>query len=104
MDNNDELILDDEEVMVQEPEREVMAQEAPKKDEISNSKKWLISIMSGLVALLVFSPFLFSMTNLVTTRLGKLSFAACSPSGRPTFPSIILHSVVFALVTRLLMW
>lgn len=66
----------------------------------ANKDKWVVSIMSGLLFLLIASPFLFSLVNDLMKPLG---LTVSSPSGCPTTSGLLLHSVVFALVVRLLM-
>lgn len=67
---------------------------------VTNHEKWLISAISGLLFLLVASPFLYSMVNELTKRVGLI---VASPSGCPTTYGLLLHAVVFTLVVRLMM-
>lgn len=66
----------------------------------TNKDKWLISIISGLLFLLVASPFLFTLVNDLTKRVG---LAIATPAGCPNTYGLVLHSIVFALIVRLLM-
>lgn len=102
--DNDEMIDNDEMVDNVEMATQVDVDVVAEKSAISNRQKWLISVMSGFLAMLIFNPWLFSLVNMVTTRLGPASFVTASVSGCPTIPGLILHGIVFVLISRLLMW
>ena len=66
------------------------------------ANKWFVALLAGLLFMLVSSPFLYRQTdNLARMISPKLSLA--SFSGVPNLYGIALHSLVFALIVRLLM-
>lgn len=67
---------------------------------VTSKDKWIISIISGLLFLLIASPFLFTTVNDITRRLGLI---VSSASGCPTTSGLLLHSLVFVIIVRLLM-
>lgn len=66
------------------------------KYELTNSQKWWISVAVGLLAALIFSPFVFGVTNSI--------FGHTYNCGGATPWGIILHTIVFILLLRLIMW
>lgn len=66
----------------------------------TSKDKWIVSLISGLLFLLIASPFLFQFTNGITSSFG---LTLASPSGCPNLGGLVLHSLVFMLVVRLLM-
>jgi len=70
------------------------------KNVVSNKDKWLIAIITGLLFLLISSPFLYIMVNDLTSRVGV---TVSSPSGCPTMNGLMIHAFVFAIIVRLLM-
>lgn len=64
-----------------------------------NSQKWTVAIITGLLFLLISSPFLYSLVNQLTSSFG-LTIAT---NGCPNAIGLILHTIVFILIVRLLM-
>lgn len=67
---------------------------------VSNKNKWAISAISGLMFLVISSPYLYQQVNKLTEMAG-LSIA--NKSGCPTMYGVGAHAVVFTLLTRALM-
>lgn len=65
----------------------------------TDKDKWIVSIISGLIFLLIASPFLFSAVNDI---VGVVGFKTAN-SGCPTIGGLILHSIIFILIIRLIM-
>jgi len=65
----------------------------------TSKDKWIIAIISGLLFLLIASPFLFSAVNDIIGLCG-ITTAKC---GCPTVGGLLLHAVIFVLAVRLLM-
>ena len=63
-------------------------------------KKWLISIFSGLIFLLLSSPMLYKLTDSVTECIG---FSLASSKGCPSMIGLLVHTIVFVLIVRFLM-
>ena len=65
----------------------------------SSTEKWMISIMSGLLFFLIASPYLYSIVN----ELVGLAGVSTAKNGCPNLAGLILHSIVFVLIVRLMM-
>jgi hypothetical protein len=63
---------------------------------ITNKDKWIISIISALLFMLISSPYAFHLTN-------KIGGNTLSISGHPTMFGMILHGIIFLFIIRLLM-
>lgn len=70
---------------------------ASKRAILSNSEKWWVSIIAGVVFAVVSSPWLYSITN-------QIFSGALSNGGGPTLQGLLLHTIVFILIIRLFMW
>ena len=57
--------------------------------------KLIISIMAGLLFILVSSPVFYGVTNMIFNTTNK--------NGNPTWTGIIIHAVIFTIITLLLM-
>ena len=66
----------------------------------TNRDKWIVSLISGLLFMLIASPFLFATMNQLTETFG-LNIA--SKDGCPNMAGLILHTVVFVIIVRLMM-
>lgn len=64
-----------------------------------DQQKWIISAWSALPFLLLASPQSFKLTNKLLSPLGLRT----SVMGCPTTQGLLLHTLVFLLVTRLMM-
>lgn len=61
-----------------------------------NKKKWLISLYSAIVFVVIAAPFMYQITGKLTGYLGVVS----SRDGCPNWIGLILHAVVFLLIVR----
>ena len=68
-------------------------------DNLTEGQKWIICFMSGLLFLLISSPFMYRLTNQVTSMVGFET----SVNGCPNLYGLLLHGVVFLLLVRALM-
>ena len=66
---------------------------------LTEGQKWLICLYSGLLFLLIASPFMYQLTNKVTSMTGFET----SVNGCPNLYGLLLHGVVFLLLVRFLM-
>ena len=67
----------------------------------SNYDKWLISLRTAILFLIISSPFLYKLVN---ESLGKLfGFSIATQSGCPSYSGLLLHSFVFAVLLRAIM-
>lgn len=66
---------------------------------LTEGQKWLICLYSGLLFLLIASPYMYQLTNKVTSIAGFET----SVNGCPNLYGLVLHGVVFLLLVRVLM-
>jgi hypothetical protein len=66
----------------------------------TSKDKWIVSIIGGVLFLLLASPYLFGITD----NLSSLINIKISDNGCPNSAGIILHGIIFALAVRLLMY
>ena len=65
----------------------------------SNQQKWGLSFIYGLLFLLIASPFMYKLTGKATSSFNFTT----STNGCPNVSGLILHSVVFFLLVRIIM-
>lgn len=66
----------------------------------TSNDKWVASVISGLLFLLLASPFTYTITNSVTSGFGLVM---ADSEGCPNIAGILVHAVVFTVLLRLLM-
>jgi hypothetical protein len=66
---------------------------------LDEGQKWIISLYCVILFLIIASPFMYKLTNSLTTLLGWET----SVDGCPNLAGLILHAVVFGLLVRVLM-
>ena len=69
------------------------------KKDISEKDKWMISLWSALVFFVLASPLAFKLVNSLTSMIG----ITIEEDGCPNMYGLILHSLVFAVVVRIMM-
>lgn len=69
------------------------------KKELTELDKWIISFMAALLYILISSPFMYRLTGALFSKLGLV----IEENGCPNFIGVGIHSVVFAVLVRLLM-
>ena len=67
-----------------------------KKHNITDTQKWYISIFSGILFLILTLPMTFRLTNSLFSGLGMPTIIG----NTPTMTGIIIHAVVYILITR----
>ena len=66
-----------------------------------DNKKWIISLISAIVFIIISAPQTFIFTNTILENVCiKTIDEECE---KPTYTGIIVHGIVFMLITRLLM-
>jgi hypothetical protein len=65
----------------------------------TSQEKWKISAFSAVLFFIVASPFLYSLVNSITSRLGL----PIANNGCPTYLGLFIHALVFMLLVRLSM-
>jgi len=63
----------------------------------TNKDKWIISIVAGMLFMLISSPFLYDNFGQILTFIKTTNFY-----GVPTLEGLILHSLIFTVVIRIL--
>jgi hypothetical protein len=66
----------------------------------SEGKKWLIGLLVGVLFFLVSSPFMYKITGSITDKIGLKT----SDNGCPNYQGVLLHTIVFIILLRLLMF
>lgn len=66
---------------------------------VSQKKKLLISILSGLLFLIISLPFTYRLVNTFTMKMGL----EIESGGCPNMAGIMVHSLVFVIVTFIIM-
>jgi hypothetical protein len=67
---------------------------------ISNENKWMISIMSGVMFAIIASPELYILSDSIFDYMFSMKTMVDEV---PTKFGILVHSIIFLLITRLLM-
>lgn len=67
---------------------------------ISSEKKWVISALSAFIFILLSSPESYKLTNKI---FEPYFCVATVKNDKPTWNGIIIHGIVFMLITRYLM-
>ena len=74
-----------------------ISNEIPVKSEnVSSRQKWLISILSAIIFIIISMPILYKFTN-------KICPGILDINGTPTIMGICIHALVFMLITRIIM-
>ena len=68
--------------------------------ELTESQKWMVSLYSALLFLLIASPFTFRLVNSLTEKVG---FTIADYRGCPNMYGLVLHAIVFAVLIRVMM-
>ena len=67
----------------------------------TSGQKWWAAVVLGFVFALVSSPVAYYMTSTVTTSLGGISLAE-GPG--PNFVGLLVHTIIFILIVRMILW
>lgn len=70
------------------------------KKSLTELQKWTISFWSALLFLLIASPFMFRITSIPLSFLNLTT----QQNGCPNLFGLIIHSLVFAILIRLMMF
>jgi hypothetical protein len=69
----------------------------------NNRDKWMASLMGGALFILVSSPFTYSLTNSLVVSIAGSQYNIADDNGCPQLSGLVIHTLVFGLVVRLLM-
>jgi hypothetical protein len=67
-----------------------------KKGSLTNSEKWLYTLYTTIIFILVSNPYTYKLVNSI---LGNI----CDKKGCPTPFGFIIHTIVFTLILRAIM-
>jgi hypothetical protein len=67
---------------------------------VNKSRKWLVSLLLGLLFIIIASPMVFLLVNSLTSALG---FSICDKNGCPNSAGLVIHGIVFTLLVRALL-
>lgn len=67
----------------------------------TSAQKWWAAILFGFIFALISSPLSYYGTNFFFTRLGG---AKTTIGPGPTLLGLLIHTIVFTLVVRLILW
>jgi len=67
----------------------------------SSGQKWWASILLGFIFAIISSPAAYFITSTVTTTLDGLPLMY-GPG--PSLVGLLIHSIIFALIIRLILW
>jgi hypothetical protein len=66
----------------------------------TTSDKWKNSLIASLIFLVVAAPMTYTMVNKLTSMV---NIQTVDSNGTPTMTGVIVHAIVFLLLTRLVM-
>ena len=66
----------------------------------NNAQKWFASILLGFVYFIVSSALMFKITNKIITSLGGMELM----DGNSNFAGLVLHTFIFILIVRLIIF
>jgi hypothetical protein len=61
--------------------------------------KWIVALMAGLLFLLIASPYMYYLVNIVTASAG----VSVAKDGCPTVLGLLVNGVIFFLIVRMMM-
>lgn len=62
--------------------------------------KWWVAVLLGLVFALISSPVAYQATTMITDQIG---FKTMIGKG-PTVSGLLIHTIIFTLVIRIILW
>ena len=68
---------------------------------LSDKDKWLIAVIIGVLFLILAAPLIFKFSNVI---FKPLKLPTIKENGMPTIFGLLLHTIVFILILRLLMY
>lgn len=66
----------------------------------TSKDKWMAAVIAAVLFFIIASPFLFSVTNSLTSLVG---LHTVGETGCPNLGGLILHTIVFIVIIRILM-
>lgn len=69
-------------------------------DALTEGKKWMVIVAVALMFFLVSSPFMYNITQKIAAKLNL----NLGKDGCPNYTGVIVHTIVFIIILRLLMF
>lgn len=66
----------------------------------TNTQKWWIAILIGILAFIVYNPGFYAMTNYLSVNTGGIQIN----NGGPNLAGLLLHTLIFIIILRILFW
>lgn len=70
-------------------------------DPPTSEQKWWAAIVIGFIFAIISSPLAYYATSKLTTTLGGLPL---TDGPGPTLVGLLVHTIIFVLIIRLIMW
>lgn len=67
----------------------------------TSAQKWWASVLLGFIFTIISSPLAYYITSTVTTSLGGISLI---DGTGPNLAGLLIHTIIFILVIRLILW
>ncbi len=67
---------------------------------VTNFDRWLIAVIIAIIFFILALPFVFGLTNKATKLMG---FTTVTAEGTPNLVGVIIHTIIFLILIRLLM-
>lgn len=67
---------------------------------LSDTDKWFVAIIIGIVFLILAAPLVFKFSNMI---FKPLKLPTIKENGTPTIFGLLIHTIVFIIIVRLLM-
>lgn len=67
---------------------------------VTSNQKWLIAIVLGIIFLIVSIPIIYNLSN---TLFSKINLRTTYDNGLPTPFGLVLHTLIFIIIVRILM-
>jgi hypothetical protein len=80
--------------------RLLMGRSSEDSDPHSSKDKWMVAMVGGTLFLLLSSPFMYEITNSITSSIG---YTTADKEGVPRPSGLVLSTLFFVLITRTLM-
>jgi hypothetical protein len=67
----------------------------------TSGQKWWAAVLLGFIFAIISSPAAYYTTSTITTSLGGISL---TEGQGPNFAGLLIHTIVFIIIVRLILW
>ena len=67
----------------------------------TSGQKWWAAVLLGFIFAIISSPAAYMITSKATTSLGG---AALTEGSGPTFAGLLIHTIIFIIIVRIILW